>query len=174
MHHFKTTFSQIKSNGRANLDNSLVRLDPIIHDGVLRVNGRLKGVELDFDKTNPIILPKRDHTTKIIMSDYHVYKCQHSGGPDQLLAEFNCKFWAIDAISLAKKVSNECTLCKIHDPKKITQQAHRIRFGPPLIGRGSTKTIVRKLFCGARCPNKMSDRLTLAEDRSVHRTLFML
>ncbi|KAL6464619.1 hypothetical protein MHYP_G00269360 [Metynnis hypsauchen] len=81
---------------RGNLPNSspLYSLDPILDEGLLRVGGRLKHSSLTQELKHPIILPKDDHITRLILSHYHVKTCHQ--GRCQTLMELRANgFWVI-------------------------------------------------------------------------------
>ena len=52
-------------------NNRLVKLNPIINDGILRVGGRLQQSPEPYDVQHPIILPNSHHVTKLIVEDHH-------------------------------------------------------------------------------------------------------
>ena len=46
----------------------LYHLDPFIDsDGIFRVGGRLQQAELEFGEKHPIILPRNDHVSKLVV-----------------------------------------------------------------------------------------------------------
>ena len=54
--------------------SKIYNLDPFTcEDGLLRVGGRLKNSELSLNKRYPIILPKSNFLTELIIKYYHSY-----------------------------------------------------------------------------------------------------
>ena len=54
-------------------------LTPIVDAlGVLQVGGRLDRAELPYDTAHPMILPKKHHTTQLIVADVH-NRCRPAG-----------------------------------------------------------------------------------------------
>ena len=50
----------------------LYRLDPFVDsDGILRVGGRLRRAEFEFGEKHPIILPRNDHVSKLVVVNIH-------------------------------------------------------------------------------------------------------
>ena len=49
-----------------------------MHEGILRVGGRLGYAPMTFDVRHPIILPQNSHFTELIIRQYHV-EVGHSG-----------------------------------------------------------------------------------------------
>ena len=56
----------------------LYKLDPILIDGLLHIDGRLRKASLPIKSKHQIIIPKEDHVTRVIIDDYHK-ACGHSG-----------------------------------------------------------------------------------------------
>ena len=51
--------------------SAIVKLDPKMVDGLLRVGGQLRHAPIEADAKYPIILPKRHHVTELIIREYH-------------------------------------------------------------------------------------------------------
>ncbi|XP_070537443.1 uncharacterized protein [Ptychodera flava] len=50
----------------------LYRLDPYLDkDGIVRVGGRIRRANLPREITHPVLLPKQEHITKLVISHYH-------------------------------------------------------------------------------------------------------
>lgn len=61
-----------KNQGHVKSDCKILNLNPFLdNDGVLRVGGRLAKSELPYDTKHPIILPKRDRFTTLLIDDSH-------------------------------------------------------------------------------------------------------
>ena len=57
---------------------SLSKLNPQVHDGLLRVGGRIGQAPLCYDLKHPVILPYKHHITDLIIKDHHL-KVGHMG-----------------------------------------------------------------------------------------------
>ena len=68
-----TDKEQLKS-----LPTSLQKLQPFVHNGVVRVGGHLSQADVAFDLKHPIILPPDSHFTELIIRQYHA-KVGHLG-----------------------------------------------------------------------------------------------
>ena len=79
-------------------DSKLVALQPRIdEDGILRCNGRLMYAHiLPYNARHPIILPKKNWITKLIVKFYHE-KDHHACGKNQTLAAISTRFGIISA-----------------------------------------------------------------------------
>ena len=78
----------------------LSKLDPILSDGLLVVGGRLRNAAIPECSKHPIILPKGNHITNIIIQYYHVI----SGhlGREYMLALLRRRYWIIQANSAVR------------------------------------------------------------------------
>ena len=94
--------SEIKSN--------LKSLTPFLDkDNILRVGGRLHNANIPYDHKHPIILPKNNHVTNLIIVKEHL-RLLHAG-PKQVLSSLNLKFWLINSIREIKKNLHKCVTC---------------------------------------------------------------
>ena len=93
----------------------LLRLNPVLdkdYPCVLRVGGRLKTAShLPEHTRHPIILPQHHRVTQLIV-DTEDRKCDHSVGPNQLLANLILRFWIIRGKVVARSHRAHCELCK--------------------------------------------------------------
>ncbi|KAI2645449.1 Pro-Pol polyprotein [Labeo rohita] len=98
-------------NGK-NIDkkSSILRLDPIIDNGILRVGGRLKRMAMPEEQKHPAILPKQHHVSKLLLRHIH-HQTGHSGR-NHMLSTLRKKYWIPCANSLARKIINECVPCR--------------------------------------------------------------
>ena len=95
-------------------------LRPVLENGVLPVGGRLqRAVVLLWDEKHPMILPKHDHVSQLIVRHYHEFAA-HSGR-DQTLCELRRKFWIISGRSLVKKIIRSCIRCRRMNAKPMEQ-----------------------------------------------------
>lgn len=92
------------------LKSGLANLHPFIDsDGILRVGGRLQNANISYDKMHPIILPKSNYLTTLIIQQEHM-RLLHAG-PKLLLSSLSQRFWIISGIREVKKVVLKCTTC---------------------------------------------------------------
>lgn len=80
----------------------LARLKPFEDEGILRVGGRSKHSELQYDAKNPVILPGEHKVTGLI-----VLRCHHltgHAGTYQGLAEIKQRFWIVKGASSVRRV----------------------------------------------------------------------
>ena len=79
-------------------DSRISSLNPIRHDGLVRVKGRL---DLPTDKC-PIILPNSHHVTTLIIRSFH----ERNGhvGMSQVLSSLREMYWILKGPSTVRKV----------------------------------------------------------------------
>eukprot|EP00795_Rhopilema_esculentum_P012623 gene12623-3329_t len=103
-------------------DSKLIVLQPRIDEhGLLRCNGRLRYADfLPYDARYPIILPKKNWITKLIVKFYHE-KDHHANGTNQTLAAISSCFWIISAREEISEWENECNWCKRRKARACSQ-----------------------------------------------------
>ena len=97
-------------------DSRLASLNPVLHNGLLRVKGRL---DLPLEKC-PIILPNSHHVTTLIIRSCH----ERNGhtGMLQVLSSLREKFWILKVPSTVRKVLGQCAVCKRYQGSLCSQQ----------------------------------------------------
>ena len=101
------------------LTGQLARLKPFEDKGILRVGGRLKHSELQYNAKYPMILPRKHQVTRLIVL-YHHHVNGHVGNY-QVLAEIRQRFWIVKGVSSVKRVLSKCHVCK-RQSAKLGQQ----------------------------------------------------
>ena len=85
-------------------------LNPLIHDEIIRVGGRLKYSHLSFNEKHPIILPSKHPVTKMIITQTHE-EVGHAGR-QHVLAKTRESYWIIKGLSAVKSTLRECIKCR--------------------------------------------------------------
>eukprot|EP00795_Rhopilema_esculentum_P002347 gene2347-17984_t len=119
---FATEYQQLLKGKQMKSDSKLIVLQPRIdEDGLLRCNGRLRYADfLPYDAKYPIILPRKNWVTKLIVKFYHE-KDHHAGGTNQTLAAISSRFWIISAREEIREWENECNWCKRRKARACSQ-----------------------------------------------------
>ena len=90
-------------------------------DGVLRLDTRLKYIEfLPYDVRHPILLPRRNWVTKLIVKHFHE-KGNHNSGTNQTLSLLSTKYWIVAAREEIIEWEKECNTCKRRKAKNAEQ-----------------------------------------------------
>lgn len=110
-------------------------LAPFIDEsGLIRVGGRLKHANIQPDAKYPILMPKTDHVTTLIVDSFHL-RYLHAG-PQLLQSIISQHFWILSARSLIRLRIHKCLTCfrakpPVVFPKMADLPAARINPSPP-------------------------------------------
>ena len=93
---FKDDYKALEVNKSVSQNSKIVNLKSFVdEDGVIRSDGRLAQAEyLPYDVKFPIILPRRNWVTKLIVKSHHG-RGGHQAGTNQTLSSLSAKFWIL-------------------------------------------------------------------------------
>ncbi|GBN67319.1 hypothetical protein AVEN_205701-1 [Araneus ventricosus] len=95
-------------------------LNPFLDESkILRVGGRFNNADLSFDKKFPILLPKNNKFTLLVMQYFHL-KYLHVGA-QTLLYLVRQEFWPLSGRNAARKIIHDCVICAKNKPRIVTQ-----------------------------------------------------
>lgn len=97
------------------LRSNLRRLNSFIQERIFRVGGRLSNFILSFAQKHPILLPKTDPLTKLLIDYYHKKYC-HTG-PNLLHALLRQNYWILSVRGLIGQRIWKCNHCFRLNPK---------------------------------------------------------
>ena len=90
--------------------NPLAKAEPFLHDGILRVGGRVTSSSYSFSEKHPIILPKC-HLTNLIVDRCH--KLVKHQGQGMTMNELRTRgYWIIGGSRLIAKSIKSCVTCR--------------------------------------------------------------
>ena len=98
------------SAGRpVSVNSSIVKLDPMLLEGVLVVGGRLRYTQVSPQKKHPAILPKQQRLSKLIAKD-----CHDNGhlGVEWCLSRLRSRVWIVDGRNILKGIKRSCVTCR--------------------------------------------------------------
>ena len=101
---------EISSLSELSKSNPLRKLRPIVHQGLLRVGGRLRNARENFDVKHPIILPSSHHVTRLLIED-HYCLMEHSGMASTWTS-LRQRFWIIKGAATVRKILRKCLFCR--------------------------------------------------------------
>jgi hypothetical protein len=81
-----------------------------LHNGLLRVRGRLSDSSLPFESKHPVLLPRRHFITQLIIRDAHA-RLGHAGR-GHVLSALRAKFWVIAGNAAVRAVITSCVRCR--------------------------------------------------------------
>lgn len=94
----------VKSNSKLKMFNPYID-----QEGILRIEGRLQKANLSLEQKHPIILPKNNHVTDLIIAQEH--NNLHHAGMQTTLYSLRQKYWLIDGRNQVKKIIHRCVKC---------------------------------------------------------------
>ncbi|XP_076661018.1 uncharacterized protein LOC143364711 [Halictus rubicundus] len=90
--------------------SKLLCLSPFVDNkGILRVGGRLQMSELPYHAKHPILLPKNDHVTDLIIRHAHLQN--HHSGLNATLYHVRQYYWPIDGKNTTRRILRGCVKC---------------------------------------------------------------
>lgn len=111
----------LKKGKNISKSSRLISLGVFLDDNnIIRVGGRLRNAELDYDAKHQILLPSNHAVSTLIVKEAHE-NCIH-GGPRLTEAVLREKFWLINSQCNIKKVINHCQQCVVCRGRTLTQK----------------------------------------------------
>jgi len=118
---FPTEFAAlISGKPQVPRSSSLLKLDPVLEGGLLRVGGRLKRAAIPEDIKHPLILSKDQHISDLILR--HVHLQLGHGGRNHVLSATRRKYWITSGTIAVRKIISQCLICKLHGGKPGEQK----------------------------------------------------
>ena len=107
--------------GDQNFKKYKEQLGIVSENGILVCKGRLENSDLDIDAKYPVILPKDNTFTELLVLDCHerVYHCKVR----TTLAEVRSRFWITKGRQYVKKIIRNCFVCKKLEGKPFNPPA---------------------------------------------------
>lgn len=107
---FSKEYKVIAAGNQLKSKSNLTALNPFLHEGIIRVGGRIQASEYSFDMKHPILLQSSHRLTKLLFQQEH-QRLLHAG-PQALLAAIRTRFWPIGGRDLARRTVKSCTICR--------------------------------------------------------------
>ena len=131
-------------NGCA-LPKTFRKLNLFLHQGILRVGGRLAQTPL-FCCTEqfPAVLPKNSLVAEHLVMDIHARVLRHMGGPLHLMNQVQRHFWLFGGRTEVTRILKSCHRCSIRAPKQYQPQLaplHYLRV--PDLKRGNIRPFLK-------------------------------
>jgi len=106
--HYNDVLGSISEKKSQNL---LKQLNVYIDEcGILRCRGRLQHAELSEGSRCPILLPRNDRFTRLVINKHHI-QILHCG-VSQTLSNVRYKFWIPQGRATVKSVLRQCNVCR--------------------------------------------------------------
>ncbi|XP_043259315.1 uncharacterized protein LOC122401313 [Colletes gigas] len=113
---FTQELRDLKEGREINKRSKLLNLTPFLDEkGLIRVGGRLKHAAINYSYKHPILLPRNNHVTELIIRHEHL-KHWHAGIQATLNA-VRQRYWPIDGKNLTRRLIHNCVNCFKANPK---------------------------------------------------------
>ncbi|GFT41772.1 integrase catalytic domain-containing protein [Trichonephila clavipes] len=107
---FKVEMNGIQNSAMVPSNSRVKTLNPFIDsEGILRVGGRLRNSDINYNQKFPILLPSKHKLTYLIVEYFHK-KFLHSGS-QSLLYQIRQNFWILNGRNICRKVVHNCVIC---------------------------------------------------------------
>lgn len=129
----------IKESGRIPHNSTIKSLSPVLDsEGLLRVGGRLNKMndaELNGLQRNPIVLPKNNHITHLLIGYFHLKVC-HQGRHFTEGAVRAAEYWVVGLKRMVSSFISKCVVCrklrgKLSQQKMADLPEDRCKPSPP-------------------------------------------
>lgn len=106
---FKQTILELQT-GKTVTNKALLSLSVFLDDyQLLRVGGRLKNANIQFEQKHPLLLPSKNHVTHLILEHEHI-RLGHAGA-QTVLSNIRLQFWPLDGLREIKRIIRNCNSC---------------------------------------------------------------
>jgi hypothetical protein len=132
---YRDEVDDLRAGRQIEKGSSLIKLSPYLdHRGLLCVGGRIDKAPLPIDIRHPIILPRLERLTELILSQLHRDRAHLSA--EQLHHEARGQYWIPKGRLTAQRVFSMCYPCKRKNakglrPKMADLPSFRLKIGYP-------------------------------------------
>lgn len=100
----------LMSQGFVKQKSALFTHSPFLHNGILRLQGRVQDPLLTFEENNPVILPGKHRFTYLLMHEYH--KRNNHCGTGTVINELRQYYDIIGVKVQVRKIFANCSICR--------------------------------------------------------------
>ncbi|XP_076658716.1 uncharacterized protein LOC143362429 [Halictus rubicundus] len=113
---FNKELKQLTQGIAIDKSSKLTSLNPFIDsDGIMRVGGRLRHAKIKYGQKHPILLPKSNRITSLILQQEHVNN-MHAGVQGTLYS-VRQRYWPIDGKNTTRFIIRKCIRCFKANPR---------------------------------------------------------
>ena len=106
---FPKELESLAKTNKIDSKSSLLKLNPFLDQGIIKVDGRLINANLPVFQKHSIILPKNHFMSKIIIRGEHIAR-MHAGA-NATLYGVRETFWPIDGRNKTRQIIRKCVRC---------------------------------------------------------------
>ena len=162
--HYVNELSALRSGVPISKRSDISDLDPVLHDGLLVVGGRISRSSKSFRECHPVILPGKSRLARLILSREHG---RAHLGVEWTLCRVRSRFWVTGARNILRGIRSLCGICqrlygrprfqKMSDlpPDRVTAKSLAFEdvgldlFGPFYVSQGRSR--VKRWGCLFTC-----------------------
>ncbi|XP_068506561.1 uncharacterized protein [Syngnathus scovelli] len=128
-------YAALKAHKEVSNSSQILTLDPYMCEGLLRVGGRLRHASLDSEIKHPIILPKQNQVTRLLV-EHHNAEVEHQGRQFTEGAIRAAGLWIVAGKGLVSSILYHCVTCrklrgKVEVQKMADLPPERLDTSPP-------------------------------------------
>ena len=112
---FRDDYKVLQANRTLASNSSLLPLQPVLVDGIIRVGGRLNKAPIPFEAKHQVLLSPAHPLSRLLFQDIH--QRHFHVGREHTLALVRQQFWILRGKSFIRKIINECLHCKKRSAK---------------------------------------------------------
>ena len=112
-HHFGFLIKRLDSGHiltKGEFPRYMLKLQPVLNDGILRVGGRLANAPVEWEVKHPIIIRGSSPFTTLLILKHHI-EVGHSG-MSHTWTSLRQRYWVVNGASTVRRVIGQCLLCK--------------------------------------------------------------
>ena len=114
---FATEIKVLSKGSNVDSRSSLIRLNPFLDEGLIKVGERLDRAEIPESQKHPIVLPKNHHVIKLIIRDEHLNRLHV--GTKATLYGVRETYWPIDGRNTTRHIIRQCVKCFRAKPREV-------------------------------------------------------
>ncbi|XP_056879986.1 uncharacterized protein LOC130520291 [Takifugu flavidus] len=132
---FEKELSALRANKPIPRQSPLLKLSPVLVNGLIAVGGRLEHSEVDNSEKNPIVIPKDSYISLLLTRHYHK-QVKHQGRHLTEGAIRAAGLWLLGGKRLVSSVIHKCITCRKLRGKQQEQRmadllTERLKMCPP-------------------------------------------
>ena len=180
---YRQEISYLKNKDKFKEPAIIQQLNLYLDDGgLIRCRGRLEYTDLPHDTKFPILIPKDNYLTTLIVQ--YMHKVVMHGGVRETLTQIRQTYWIPQGRQLVKRIISKCVTCrKIQGPpfrseptpplpRSRVQQSQAFQFtgidyaGPLYVRNQGNQTSSKMYICLFTCATVRALHLELVEDQT--------
>lgn len=117
---YSSEIKDLKKNGTVKSHSNILKLNPFLDENeCLRVGGRLRNSEIQYDAKHPLILPANYRGTQLFIEQAHQLTLH--GGARLTLTYLRQRYWITGGLNSVKKQLRGCVKCARFNPRQQNQ-----------------------------------------------------